>query len=136
MTSPRFLLRLHGGFLIFLTVALTIGGFVGLATGAGPFSWITGAPIAAPGLVQAYLLMLLIGLVLWFGSYRAKDTTLFHWLGIGAHMVPLSLLPVFWSILGTVGATETAPASFIIHGGWIAVEASSLWRMRRAPSHG
>ncbi|MEJ6396163.1 hypothetical protein V8J82_23110 [Gymnodinialimonas sp. 2305UL16-5] len=134
MTSSS-LLRLHGGFLILLAVALTIGGFVGLTTAKGPFAWIVEAPIAAPGLVQAYLLMPLIGFVLWFGSYRAEDTNIFHWLGMLAHMVPLGLLPVFWNILGAVGATETAPTSVAIHGDWIVVEASSIWRLYRAAPH-
>lgn len=133
MLTPHFLLKVHAGFLIVLTLALSGGAFLGVYGGAGPFAWTAEAQIAVPGLMQAYFLMLLVGIVMWVGA-KAGDTRPFHWLGIGAHLVPLSLLPVFWGILAPYGATETAPASFVIHGGWIAVEASSLWRLRQSPA--
>jgi hypothetical protein len=61
--TSRWILKIHAVLLVILTVALTIAGFVGMNAGIGPFTWLHDIPMALVGLMQAYLLMMLIGVI-------------------------------------------------------------------------
>ncbi|MEM8533929.1 MAG: hypothetical protein AAGF95_24000 [Chloroflexota bacterium] len=126
----RLILKIHAVFLMVLTVALTISGFVGLNTGAGPFEWLRSFPIALVGLMQAYLLMLLVGVSMWIGASGEK---LWRWsvIAIGAHCIPLLAIFSLWNVLADAGLLGITLYSYIIHGTWILIEGISLWLMTR-----
>jgi len=119
------ILKIHAIFLVILTIALTIAGFVGMNTGMGPFNWLRDIPMALVGLMQAYLLMLLIGVSLWIGSGGER---IWRWsvIAIAAHCIPLLAIFSLWNVLAAGGYLGIATYSYFIHGTWITVEAISL----------
>jgi hypothetical protein len=84
----RRVLRIHASFLLVLTVVNTILAMVGWAVGKGPFALWQAEPFAAVGLFQAYLIMFVVGVALWFGS--GLDKNLWQWdlVGLLAHLPP------------------------------------------------
>ena len=62
----RCVLRIHGSFLLVLTVINTVLAMIGWATGKGPFALWQEIPFAAVELFQAYLIMSVTGVALWF----------------------------------------------------------------------
>ncbi len=121
----RCILRWHAGFLMTLTPILTVGTYVGVFTGMGPYGGLAENPMAVAGLAQAYPLMGLVAVAMWMGS-RGPAPRRFSLLAIAAHCIPLSALAMLW---GPIMASPIAPAiplSFLIHGGGIAAELCSF----------
>lgn len=123
--TSQVILKTHAVFLMVLTVMLTIGGFVGMNTGMGPFSWLRDVPIALVGLMQAYLLMFVVGVSLWMG---AGGKAIWRWsvVAIVAHCIPLLAIFSLWNVLVAGGYLGIANYSYVIHGVWITVEVISL----------
>ncbi len=90
------LLRVHGSILIFIGVALTINSTIGTYLGIGIFSFLQKNEFALIGLFQAYLLMAVIGIVLWMGSTQ-ENMRKWHLIGALAHIPPLTAIIMFWS---------------------------------------
>lgn len=121
----RRILRWHAGFLMTLTPILTLGAYVGLFTGAGPYGGLAENPMAVAGLAQAYPLMGLVAVAMCMGA-NGPAPWRFSLLAIAAHCIPLSALGMLW---GPIMASPIAPAiplSFLIHGGGITAELCSL----------
>lgn len=126
MTSDgRRILRWHAGLLMTLTPILTIGAYVGLFTGAGPYGGLVGNPMAVAGLAQAYPLMGLVAVAMWMGAHGPAPRR-FSLLAIAAHCVPLSALAMLWEPIMASSIAPAIPLSFLIHGGGIAAELCSL----------
>ncbi len=123
--TSRLILKVHSVFLIILTLALTAAGFVGLNSGVGPFAWLRDIPMTMVGLMQAYLLMLLIGVTLWIGS-NGDRTWRWSLLAIAAHLIPLLAIFSLWGVLADGGYLGMANVSYVIHGVWIAIETFSI----------
>lgn len=125
MKTSRLILNIHAIFLMMLPVVLTIAGFVGMNTGMGPFFWLREIPMTMVGLMQAYLLMMLIGVSMWIGAHGERS---WRWslIAIAAHAVPLLTIFTLWDVLASGGYLGIAVYSYFIHGTWIAVEAISL----------
>lgn len=121
----RSILRGHAAFLMILTPCLTIGSYLGLATGRGPDGGLADNPMAISGLVQAYPLMGLVGLAMWMGA-SGQAPHRFSKLAIAAHCVPLSALTLLWEPIMASPIAPAIPLSFLIHGGGIAAELLSL----------
>lgn len=123
--TSRLILKIHAVFLMILPILLTIGGFVGMNTGMGPFSWLHDIPMALVGLMQAYLLMMLIGVTLWIGT---QGEAIWRWsvIAIVAHCIPLLAIFALWNVLAAGGYLGIAVYSYFIHGTWITIEAISL----------
>ncbi|MCG8351560.1 MAG: hypothetical protein MI924_27655 [Chloroflexales bacterium] len=128
--TSRLILKIHAAFLMILTVSLTIAGFVGLNTGMGPYSWLRDFPTALVGLMQAYLLMLLIGVSVWIG---ANGERIWRWsvIAIAAHCIPLLAIFSLWNVLADAGLLGITMYSYVIHGAWILIETISLGLMAR-----
>lgn len=127
----RIVLRAHGAFLIALTSFLLVASSLGAFAGIGIFAWLADNLLAHLGLFQAYALMMVVGIVLWMGSYDAKPL---KWdaIGIVAHLSPLAANFLFAKPIATIGTPSTVP----LHGALILLEASvlvSAWIAARRP---
>ena len=121
----RRILRGHAGFLMVLTPCLTIGTYIGLYTGRGPYGGLAEMPMAIVGLAQAYPLMGLVAVAMWMGA-SGPSPHRFSWLAIAAHCVPLSALAMLWEPITASPIAPAIPLSFLIHGGGISAELVSL----------
>lgn len=91
----------------------------------GVFGWLHDNPMVLVGLMQAYLLMMLIGVSMWMG---ANEPRAWRWsvIAIVAHCIPLLTIFTLWNVLADGGHLSTANYSYVIHGVWIAIETISL----------
>ena len=118
----RRILRTHGTFLLVLTVVNTILAMVGWATGKGPFALWQEIPFAAVGLFQAYLIMFVIGIALWFGSNLESDLWKWDLIGLLAHLPPLAVNFIFADLFASYHFQNTSVFSTVLHTIWISVE--------------
>ena len=118
----RRILRIHGTFLFVLTIAATINTMVGWALGKGLYALWHEQQFAAPGLFQAYLLMFVIGIVLWFGSKQEQDLWRWDLIGLLAHLPPLAVNFIFADLFASYGFQSTSLISITIHIVWISIE--------------
>jgi hypothetical protein len=130
----RRILRIHGTFLFFLTVAATINTMVGWSSGKGLYALWHEQQFAAVGLFQAYLLMFVIGIVLWLGSIQQNDLWKWDLIGLLAHLPPLATNFIFADLFASYGFQSTSLVSITIHVIWISVELSAiLYKGRSTP---
>lgn len=123
---PRWLLRGHGVALLALALGNAAVSF--RATQApveGPFRFLHENPAVEIGLLQAYLLMALVGGVLFAGSF-ARRIARFDALGIAAHLVPLIALIAFQPLVVAFMGPGTVWMSLGIHATLITVELCAL----------
>jgi len=123
--TSQLILKVHAVFLMILPVVLTLAGFVGMNWGRGPFTWLHDIPMTMVGLMQAYLLMMLIGVSMWTGAHGERS---WRWsvIAITAHCVPLLTIFALWNVLAAGGYLGITYYSYLIHGTWIVIEAISL----------
>jgi hypothetical protein len=107
-TVRRWLLRIHGTVLMLVAAGSAVATTAGRLTGSGIFGFMQQNPMVWVGLIQAYLLMVIIAVLLILGS-RQANARKWNVVGALAHCPPLvaalSSLDVFESmgVLGTVG---------------------------------
>jgi len=118
----RRILRIHGTFLFFLTIAATVNTMVGWALGKGLYALWHEQQFAAVGLFQAYLLMFVVGIVLWVGSTQQNDLWKWDLIGLLAHLPPLAVNFIFAGLFATYGFQSTSLVSITIHVIWISAE--------------
>src|SRR6266540_4950595 len=104
----RIVLRFHGTFLILLTILLIGLSSLGTFRGTGVFDWLHSNPMADVGLFQAYSLMMLVGVVLWIGSYQ-EQLWIWDLIGLCAHIAPLLANFIFADVLAKTGLPSTIP---------------------------
>lgn len=127
---PRWLLRGHGIALVALALGNAFVSFRATQTAVdGPFRFLLENPAAEIGLLQAYLLMALVGVVLVAGSF-AKHFARYDLLGISAHLVPLLALVAFHSLVVSFMGPRTVVASASIHLSFIMLETLALLLQR------
>ncbi len=122
----RRILRIHGSFLLVLTVINTILAMIGWGLGKGPFALWQQIPFAAVGLFQAYLIMFVIGVALWFGSYLETDLWKWDLIGLLAHLPPLAVNFIFSGLFASYHFQGTSVASLTLHAVWITVETFAI----------
>jgi hypothetical protein len=95
------LLRIHGTTLALVALGSAVATTVGWMTGTGPFGFMKQNPMVWVGLIQAYLLMIIIAVLLVLGSGEV-DARKWNVVGALAHGAPLiaalSSLDVFESM--------------------------------------
>jgi hypothetical protein len=118
----RRILRIHASFLFVLTIAATINTMIGWSLGKGLYALWHEQQFAAVGLFQAYLLMFVIGIVLWLGSNQQSDLWKWDLIGLLAHLPPLAVNFIFADLFASYGFQRTSLISIAIHMVWISVE--------------
>ena len=119
--NQNLVLRIHGVFLLIVTFLNTIISLIGLKTGEGVFAFIKAIPMAEVGLFQAYLLMMLIGLILLMNA-GSENSWRYDLIGVAAHLIPLSALFLFQDVVKEVMGMRIFIASATIHIPWIVIE--------------
>ena len=127
----RKVLRFHGTFLLILTVVNTIITMIGWAVGKGPFALLQQEQFAAVGLFQAYLLMFVIGIALWFGSMLEKDLWRWDLIGLMVHLPPLAVNFIFADLFAANNLQSTSIVSVTIHVVFISLELFAILYKRR-----
>jgi len=122
----RRILRVHGSFLLLLTSVMTTVSLVGWALVKGPFALWHEKPLAMPGLFQAYLLMLIVGVVLWIGSFQERNLWKWDLIGLLAHLPPLAVNFIFAGVIASVNFQSRAVFSITVHTVCISLELFSL----------
>lgn len=121
-SSQNKVLKIHGIFLLFVTAMNTIVSLIGLSTGEGLFAFVKNIPLAEVGLFQAYLLMMLVGVILLM-NVESKNSWRYDIVGGLAHLIPLSALFLFQDVVKEVMGMRIFFASALIHIPWIVIEA-------------
>lgn len=123
-TKRNNVLLVHGSFLLIVTGANTIQSISGLKSGTGIFGFLKSMPMVEVGLMQAYLLMMLIGIVLLM-NVRSERSWRYDLLGASAHLIPLSALYIFYGHVEQVMGFKVVVASSLIHIPWILTETTA-----------
>jgi|GEM_PF-1169712 hypothetical protein len=118
----RRILRIHGTFLFVLTIAATANTLIGWLVGKGPYALWHEQQFAAAGLFQAYLLMFVIGIVLWLGSKQEQGLWRWNLVAILAHLPPLSVNFIFADLFASYRFQSISAISTALHTLWIVVE--------------
>lgn len=121
------ILLVHGIFLLLVTAGNTISSIIGLNTGSGTFGFLKAMPLAEVGLFQAYLLMMLIGIILLM-NIKNKDSWKYDLIGALAHLIPISALLLFNNTVKETMGVKVVIASSIIHIPWILIEFVTAYR--------
>lgn len=129
--SRALLQRAHGIVLIFLGVALAIATTYSEKTGSGLYPFLREVPIAQVGLIQAYLLMAVLGGTVAFGSSGANGDWRWSVVTIIAHCVPLLAVFMYWSIFAPLGQANTPYMSMAIHFTWISIDLGAIFLLKR-----
>jgi hypothetical protein len=112
----RRLLRTHGTILVLVALANAVATTIGWKTGTGLFGFMHENPMVWVGLIQAYLLMMIIAVLLVLGSNQANARK-WNVVGALAHCAPLvaalSSMDVFDS-MGALGNVRVAIAFHIL----------------------
>lgn len=122
----RLVLRIHGTFLLILTPIMTTIAMVGWALGKGPFALWHDIQFATPGLFQAYLLMFIVGVVLWIGSYQESGLRKWNVIGLLAHLPPLAVDFIFIKLFLAYHFQGDAIFSVTLHTVWILIESFAI----------
>src|SRR5438874_7471328 len=120
-TFRRRLLRIHGTILTLVALGSAVAITVGWMTGTGLFGFMQQNPMVWVGLIQAYLLMMIIAalLVLGSGQVNARKWNVVGALAHGAPLIAaLSSLDVFES-MGALGIVRVAIAFHLV---WLCLE--------------
>jgi len=125
----RIVLRFHGSFLIVLTTLLIIVSSIGTSRGIGIFSWLQETPLVHVGLFQAYSLMMVLGIVLWIGSFQ-NITWVWHLIGLLAHVPPLLAYIFFGDVISKIDLPSSVP----MHGVFILMELITILNIRNSNS--
>lgn len=89
---------IHASILMLMGTGFAINAIVGGVWGVGMYPFLATDHIGAVGLLQAYLLMAIIGVSIWIGYATARPfPRAWHWLAIVAHLPPLIAVAIFTS---------------------------------------
>jgi len=135
-TIRRRVLKIHSVFLIFLGFSGVLISTAGWALGAGPYAFLQDNELGHVGLIQAYLLAMLLGLVLWLGSKQEKPV-MWNIVGAGVNACILVAYFLHWNLLGSLGPELPSIRNVVVcvHIGLVLLE---LWAafypgLREAP---
>ncbi len=117
----RRLLRVHGTILLLVALAATANLMVAQLFGAGVYGFLQQNPLAWNGLIQAYLLMMIIAGLIWLNAGDAKAR---RWDVVGAlaHLPPLIAVMVTWDAIQSAAVGMVGIASIAFHMIWIVIE--------------
>ncbi|EKO32253.1 hypothetical protein [Leptospira santarosai] len=115
-TTRIVILRVHGTLLIAIGFMMSIVSTLGLY-GTGPYSFLSSHNLGHVGLIQAYLLACLTGIVLWMGSHQEGNKKKWNRIGALFHFFILVVYVFHWNFFATLPngvATRSVGVSFHI----------------------
>ena len=127
------ILRTHGTIIILIGVVMTIKSTIGTTQGTGIFDFLQQNPLAHAGLLQAYLLMAVIGLTLWKGAASGNPRR-WHIVGALAHLPPLLAVVMYWGLFHNMGLGWMLNISLVLHSTFLLVESTAY--VYKAPGEG
>jgi hypothetical protein len=117
----RWLLRIHGTILTLVALGSALATTIGWMTGTGLFGFMQQNPMAWVGLIQAYLLMAIIGVLLVLGSGQANARK-WNVVGALAHCAPLIAALCSLDVFESMGALGTVRIAIGFHLVWLCLE--------------
>ena len=121
-STRRTILRVHGTVMIVLGVVNAVGATAGLYTGGGPMGFLHDQPFVHVGLIQAYLLIVVVGAALWMGS---RDASPYRWhrIGAAAHLAIVPAYAMHWNAFAIYSPNGAQiRAVIVVHLVGIAIE--------------
>ena len=115
------IVRIHGTVLLLVPTGLTIYVTRSRVKGTGVYGFLHESLWGWIGLAQAYMLMSVLGLVLWIGSMQGS---LKKWdlVGALAHLPPFAVVLASWRSLSKLGYRPVAIGSLVFHCVFITLE--------------
>ena len=125
--------RIHGIFLVILASGLAIMSTYAQMTGNTVYGFLHENPMGQVGLIQAYLLMVVIGCTLLIGSSSEVAQARWDIIGIIAHIPPLVALALYGNLFLEMNMGYMILVSIAIHSTWITLEILTLLFLNRSP---
>ena len=123
--TRKAILRTHGTIIMLIGVAMAVNSTIGTSRGTGIFDFLHENPLAHVGLLQAYLLMAIIGLTLWKGAASGNPHR-WHIVGALAHLPPLLAIVFYWDLFHNMGMGWMVNISLVLHGTFVSVESTAF----------
>ena len=120
-TFRRWLLRTHGTILTLVALSSAVATTFGRITGTGLFGFMQRNPMVWVGLIQAYLLMIIIAVLLVLGSAQANSRK-WNVVGALAHCPPLIAALSSLDVFRSMGALGIVRVSIAFHILWFCLE--------------
>jgi hypothetical protein len=121
-TFRRWLLRVHGTILMLVALGSAVATTIGRLTGAGLFGFMQHNPMVWVGLIQAYLLMMIIAVLLVLGAGQANARK-WNVVGALAHCPPLIAALASLDVFESMGALGIVRVAIAFHVVWFCLEA-------------
>ena len=113
---------IHASILILLGLGFSINAIAGGLAGVGMYPFLFTNHIGAVGLLQAYLLMAVVGGSIWIGFATSRPLPrAWHWLAMAAHLPPLIAVALFTASTPEM-TMKFVVVSLVIHGTGIGAE--------------
>jgi hypothetical protein len=120
-TFRRWLLRIHGTILMLVALGSAVATTVGWMTGTGLFGFMQQNPMVWVGLIQAYLLMMIIAALLVLGSGQVNARK-WNVVGALAHCAPLIAALSSFDVFESMGALGIVRVAITFHFVWLCLE--------------
>jgi hypothetical protein len=136
-STRKIISRVHAVMIIIMGCMFSIVSTYGRYTGTGIFGWAQQNPWAHAGLIQAYALIAVVGLSIWFGTAKGPAAR-WHLIGALAHVSPLAANIMIFPYAGVVNFETYSQMATVMHTVWIIIELSasaySVWWVRDSAS--
>lgn len=128
------ILRLHGVSLIVAGVILVTGASLGYYANWGVLSFLADNPLAYLGLIQAYLLMAIIGYSLNLITEHLQIRK-WHLIAFIAHIPPLAMTIIFWDLFVQMDKAYMPYSGLIAHLAVMSVELYAYYAFKKPELH-
>ena len=125
------ILRIHGVSLIIAGIILVTGATLGYYADWGVLSFLADNPLAYFGLIQAYLLMAIIGYSLNLITEHLQ-TRKWHLIAFVAHIPPLAMTIAFWDLFIEMDKAYMPYSGLVAHIVVMAIELYAYYANKRA----
>jgi len=125
-TKTNRVLLIHGYFLVIVTLVNTVASLYGMKTGEGMFGFLKEMPFSEVGFFQAYMLMMIVGIVLILNA-KSEQSWKYDLLSVVAHLVPLTALFMLKGEVQQIMGVKIFIASAAIHFPWVIVESITAY---------
>jgi hypothetical protein len=127
----RRVLKVHSVILILLGASGAVVATAGWALAAGPYTFLHDNRLGHAGLIQAYLLAMLLGVVLWLGSRQPTPAT-WNMVGAGVHLCILVAYILHWDFLASLGPDLPTIRNVVVcvHVGLVLLEVWAAFGLR------